>query len=105
MRDTAERLRLTQEENEMITRRRDEIESRLAALEAEYEELLGNDLPNMCYLNEIDFHLEKTINDEETSNVDVAESMKELKVYALLVWWFIHTYRFVSDKTGSTIQR
>lgn len=63
VRETVERLRQSQEENEMITRRRDEVESRLAALEAEYEELL-----------------EKTINDEETSNVDVAESMAELKV-------------------------
>ncbi|KAI5122951.1 hypothetical protein M0805_006832 [Coniferiporia weirii] len=62
VRETVERLRQSQEENEMITRRRDEVESRLAALEAEYEELL-----------------ERTINDEETSNVDVAESMAELK--------------------------
>ena len=63
VRETVERLRQSQEENEMFTRRRDEVESRLAALEAEYEELL-----------------EKTINDEETSNIDVAESMAELKV-------------------------
>ncbi|KAL5533324.1 hypothetical protein ACEPAF_5100 [Sanghuangporus sanghuang] len=62
VRETVERLRQSQEENEMITRRRDEVESRLAALEAEYEELL-----------------EKTINDEETSNIDVVESMAELK--------------------------
>lgn len=62
VRETVERLRQSQEENEMITRRRDEVESRLASLEAEYEELL-----------------ERTINDEETSNVDVAESMAELK--------------------------
>lgn len=63
VRETVERLRQSQEENEMITRRRDEVESRLASLEAEYEELL-----------------EKTINDEEVSNIDVAESMAELKV-------------------------
>ena len=63
VRETVERLRQSQEENEMITRRRDEVESRLAALEVEYEELL-----------------EKTINDEETSNADIAESMAELKV-------------------------
>ncbi|KAA1471145.1 kinesin heavy chain [Dentipellis sp. KUC8613] len=62
IRDTVDRLRQRQEENEMITRRKDELESRLAALEAEYEELL-----------------EKTIHDEETSNVDLAESMAELK--------------------------
>lgn len=63
-----ERLRQSQEENEMITRRRDEVESRLASLEAEYEELL-----------------ERTINDEETSNVDVVESMAELKVIICLL--------------------
>ncbi|KII88481.1 hypothetical protein PLICRDRAFT_41639 [Plicaturopsis crispa FD-325 SS-3] len=62
VRDTVDRLRQSQEENEMITRRRDELESRMAALETEYEELL-----------------EKTIHDEETSNVDVAESMADLK--------------------------
>ena len=41
LRDTVDRLRQTQEENEMHTRRRDELESRIATLEAEYEELLG----------------------------------------------------------------
>ncbi|KAJ7235471.1 putative kinesin-1 [Mycena haematopus] len=58
IRETVDRLRQSQEENEMITRRRDELETRVAALETEYEELL-----------------EKTIHDEETSNVDLAESM------------------------------
>jgi kinesin family member 5 len=41
MRETVDRLRVSQEENEMLTRRRDELEARVAALEAEYEELLG----------------------------------------------------------------
>jgi kinesin family member 5 len=63
VRETVDRLRQSQEENEMVTRRRDELEGRLAALETEYEELL-----------------EKTIHDEETSNVDIAESMTDLKV-------------------------
>ncbi|KAK0197092.1 kinesin heavy chain [Armillaria mellea] len=62
VRETVDRLRQSQEENEMITRRRDELESRVASLETEYEELL-----------------EKTIHDEETSNVDIAESMVDLK--------------------------
>ncbi|TFK54862.1 kinesin heavy chain [Heliocybe sulcata] len=62
IRDTVDRLRQSQEENELVTRRRDELESRVAALETEYEELL-----------------EKTIHDEETSNVDVAGSVAELK--------------------------
>ena len=74
VRETVERLSQSQEENEMITRRRDEVESRLAQLEAEYEELL-----------------EKTINDEETSNIDVAESMAELKACILLCGYQIFT--------------
>ena len=41
IRDTVDRLRQSQEENEMISRRRDELESRVATLETEYEELLG----------------------------------------------------------------
>lgn len=41
VRDTIDRLRQSQEENELITRRRDELESRVATLETEYEELLG----------------------------------------------------------------
>ncbi|KAF5380963.1 hypothetical protein D9615_003970 [Tricholomella constricta] len=62
VRETVDRLRQSQEENEMVTRRRDELEARVAALETEYEELL-----------------EKTIHDEETSDVDLAESMADLK--------------------------
>ncbi|KNZ71769.1 Kinesin heavy chain [Termitomyces sp. J132] len=62
IRETVDRLRQSQEENEMATRRRDELEARVMALETEYEELL-----------------EKTIHDEETSDVDLAESMAELK--------------------------
>jgi kinesin family member 5 len=41
VRETVDRLRQSQEENEMVTRRRDELEARVAALESEYEELLG----------------------------------------------------------------
>ena len=41
IRETVDRLRQSQEENEMHSRRRDELESRIATLEAEYEELLG----------------------------------------------------------------
>ncbi|KAJ7063350.1 kinesin heavy chain [Mycena amicta] len=62
IRETVDRLRQSQEENEMITRRRDELEARVTALETEYEELL-----------------EKTIHDEETSNADLAESMTDFK--------------------------
>lgn len=62
IRETLDRLRQSQEESEMNARRRDEIETRLAALETEYEELI-----------------EKTIHDEEMSNVDLAESVADLK--------------------------
>ncbi|KAJ3489070.1 hypothetical protein NLI96_g2382 [Meripilus lineatus] len=62
LRETIDRLRQSQEENELLGRRREELEARISGLETEYEELL-----------------EKTIHDEEVSNVDVAESMAELK--------------------------
>jgi predicted nuclease with TOPRIM domain len=42
VRETMDRLRMSQEENEHLTRRRDELEGRVVALEAEYEELLGS---------------------------------------------------------------
>ncbi len=41
VRETVERLRQKQEESDLITRRKDELESRLSTLETEYEELLG----------------------------------------------------------------
>ncbi|KAF5315859.1 hypothetical protein D9611_004708 [Ephemerocybe angulata] len=63
LKETVDRLRQSQEENEMLSRRKDELENRVTGLESEYEELL-----------------EKTIHDEETSNVDVAEAMSDLKV-------------------------
>lgn len=92
IRETVDRLRQSQEENEMHTRRRDELESRVSGLEAEYEELLGMHI-FFCGFNITDCgHLaltEKTINDEEVSNVDVAESMAELKVFSdptLFTW-------------------
>ncbi|KIY70942.1 kinesin heavy chain [Cylindrobasidium torrendii FP15055 ss-10] len=62
IRETVDRLRQSQEENEHIMRRRDELEGRVAQLESDYEELL-----------------EKTIHDEETSNVDITETMADLK--------------------------
>jgi kinesin family protein 5 len=51
VRETVDRLRQSQEENEMITRRRDELEARVASLETEYEELLGRwRMANCFYL-------------------------------------------------------
>lgn len=89
IRETVDRLRQVQEENEMHQRRRDELESRIAALEAEYEELLGS-CQDACTAYLSSDHnptlAEKTIHDEEVSNVDVAESMAELKVSLIGLW-------------------
>jgi kinesin family protein 5 len=41
VRETVDRLRQKQEESDLLTRRKDELESRLNTLETEYEELLG----------------------------------------------------------------
>lgn len=50
IRETVDRLRQSQEENEMHSRRRDELESRITSLETEYEELLGKkNLASMMY--------------------------------------------------------
>ncbi|KAG8720814.1 hypothetical protein FRC08_018017 [Ceratobasidium sp. 394] len=60
--DAIDRLRQVQEECEMVSRRRDEIEQRLVTVEADYEDLF-----------------EKTINTEESSNLNASESIAELK--------------------------
>jgi len=60
--DAIDRLRQVQEETDMISRRRDELEQRLTTVEADYEDLF-----------------EKTIHAEETSNTNAGESMAELK--------------------------
>ncbi|KAH9981276.1 kinesin heavy chain [Lactifluus volemus] len=62
VRESVDRLRQKQEESDLITRRKDELESRLSTLEVDYEELL-----------------EKIIHDEEASNADIARSNAELK--------------------------
>jgi kinesin family protein 5 len=41
LRETLDRLRQSQEETGMVVRRRDELDGRVAQLEADYEELLG----------------------------------------------------------------
>jgi kinesin family protein 5 len=82
VRETLDRLRQSQEENEMITRRRDELEGRLSSLEAEYEELLGafQSRRGFDFCVYVILRTEKTIHDEETSNADIANSMTEFKV-------------------------
>jgi len=79
VRETLDRLTQAQEENEHIARRRDELEQRLQTLEAEYEELLGvcRRTPSSVHSHAV---VEKTIHDEENSNLDLADSMTELKV-------------------------
>ncbi|EAU88524.2 kinesin heavy chain [Coprinopsis cinerea okayama7 len=62
LKETVDKLRQSQEENDLLVRRKDELENRITSLEAEYEELL-----------------EKTIQDEETSNADTAEAVADLK--------------------------
>ena len=90
IRETVDRLRQVQEESEMHQRRRDELESRISALEAEYEELLGSCPLSVTACLSADRRrariAEKTIRDEEVSNVDIAESMTELKVGLIGVW-------------------
>lgn len=45
MRETLDRLAQSQDENELLSKRRDELEQRLQTLEVEYEELLGTPCP------------------------------------------------------------
>ncbi|CEL51581.1 Kinesin heavy chain OS=Syncephalastrum racemosum PE=2 SV=1 [Rhizoctonia solani AG-1 IB] len=60
--DAIERLHQVQHENEMIARRRDEVEQKLSVVEADYEDLF-----------------EKTIRDEGSRDIGAGESMVELK--------------------------
>lgn len=62
IRDLMDKLLVAQETSEHHERRKAELEQRLTSLESEYEELL-----------------EKSIREEELSNVDVAESMTQYK--------------------------
>lgn len=81
LRETVDRLRQSQEENEKLTRRRDDLESRVTTLETEYEELLGTceELHDLTSLT-LTLRTEKTIHDEEVNNVDVGDLMADLKV-------------------------
>ena len=56
VRETIDRLRQSQEQNELITRRKDELESRVVALETEYEELLGSLLAPLPVLSDSDLY-------------------------------------------------
>ena len=60
LRDSLERVRHIQEDLDITKRRRDEAESRLAALEAEYEELLGTQADDLqlCIANKVGVYRE-----------------------------------------------
>ncbi|KAI5475516.1 kinesin family member 5 [Pseudohyphozyma bogoriensis] len=62
VREQQERAKQVQEENEILTRRKDEVESRLTALEAEYEELL-----------------DKTIQDDERADTTLSANVQDIK--------------------------
>ncbi|KAG8981385.1 hypothetical protein FRB90_007293, partial [Tulasnella sp. 427] len=74
IRDTLERLRQSQEEKELVVRRKEEVEERLATLETEYEELLGRLQPSRLF-----GFTEKTIHDEEANHADVSDALADLK--------------------------
>ena len=62
VRETVDRLRQVQEENEMHLRRRDELEARISSLEAEYEELLGSYTPRIkacLYVDAVSIHSQR----------------------------------------------
>ena len=102
VRDSVDRLRQKQEEVDMVTRRKDELEARLTALEAEYEELLGWSASHLG-VRKADCHVEKTIHEEETSNVDIAESMAELKARSTLLAGR-SSLTFFSEQIGGAIR-
>ncbi|SCV69779.1 BQ2448_1173 [Microbotryum intermedium] len=75
VREHQERSKRTQEENEILTRRKDELETRLAGLEAEYEELLDKSL----------------IEDERGAEADVHEIKHKLETqYAMKLEAAVH---------------
>ncbi|KAH6918553.1 kinesin heavy chain [Coprinopsis sp. MPI-PUGE-AT-0042] len=59
LKETVDKLRQSQEENDLLAKRKDELETRITGLEAEYEELL-----------------EKTIQDEETNNSEAIADLR-----------------------------
>lgn len=78
LRDTMERLQQSQEVSDTISRRKEELEARLTAVETEYEELLGNTFPSSLD-PDVDTFAEKTIQSEETRNDGLQDSMADLK--------------------------
>jgi len=89
MRETMDRLAQTQDENVLISRRRDELEQRIQTLEVEYEELLGMYIPGTVGLHSAyPSSTEKTIHEEETHDGG-AESMQELKVRFFFSCWLL----------------
>jgi kinesin family member 5 len=78
LKETVDKLRQSQEENDLLAKRKDELETRVTGLEAEYEELLGTPHPPFLLAEcELSLHTEKTIQDEETNN---SEAIADLRV-------------------------
>ncbi|KAK4700548.1 kinesin family member 5, partial [Phenoliferia sp. Uapishka_3] len=62
VREQTDRSKQVQEENEILARRKDELEGRLATLESEYEELL-----------------DKTIQEDERADTDLSSTVQDIK--------------------------
>lgn len=83
VREQQDKSKQVHEENEILTRRKDELEQRLAALETEYEELLGEWEPFAQSLDIADALLaltDKAIQDDETH---LSANVQDIKVRRL----------------------
>ncbi|KAH9926211.1 kinesin heavy chain [Fomitopsis serialis] len=91
IRETVDRLRQSQEENEMNSRRRDELEARIAALEAKKtineEEVSNVDLKNKLesqYASKRDAHLSEVQDLKQQLEIRTSESVNESSRFALI---------------------
>lgn len=81
-REQHDRAKQVQDENEMLLRRRHELETRLATLEAEYEELLGmrRAMPGCTEIGTDKLNTfaeaDRTIQEDEKANHDVSADIK-----------------------------
>lgn len=81
MREQQDRVKQLSTENEMLTRRRDELESRLTTVEAEYEELLGAcEVPASWVACELTLGADKSVQEDEAASKDVSAAVQDLKV-------------------------
>jgi kinesin family protein 5 len=90
VREQQDKSKQVQEENEILTRRKDELESRLAGLETEYEELLGASSCHLPFLRSERLGAEwltsrlvdadKTIQEDERADTDLSANVQDIKV-------------------------